>query len=233
MMKWWHQKKVIEWCSKHIHPYNINKIYDSIPNIDDYYKEVKAPYISPRSWYEEKAKKALELAQINLFDFLKDLRNLYELTKTYYGLFCFKDGDSKTIENLKTVLEYTSQWNKLAEKILRDNKISKDALKNFAKSIPDVKLSVKFYEKKNSFYLGPKLDSVFDIATYALIRWIATNAPNMDDTDTKKSLFVCEACGKIGVKNGNRQKYCATKECQDIRNARNKRRKKDNADLSI
>lgn len=224
-------KKVIEWCSKHIHPYNINKIYDSIPNIDDYHKEVKDPYISPRSWYEEKAKKALELAQINLFDFLKDLRNLHELTKTYYGIFCFKDGDSKIIENLKTVLEYTSQWNKLAEKILRDNKISKDALKNFAKSIPDVKLSVKFDEKKNSFYLGPKLDSVFDIATYALIRWIATNAPNMDDTDTKKTLFVCEACGKIGVKNGNRQKYCSSQACQNIRNARksarNKKRKKD------
>lgn len=59
----------------------------------------------------------------------------------------------------------------------------------------------------------------------------------MDDTDTKKALFVCEACGKIGVKNRNRQKYCSTKDCQNIRNARksarNKRRKKDNTDISI
>jgi hypothetical protein len=224
-------KKIIKWCSDNIHPYNINKIYDSIPNIDDFHKEVKDLYISPRSWYEGKVEKALELAEINLFDFLKDLRRLHELVKTYYGIFSFQDGDSKIIEELKTVLQYESQWNRLAKKILEEKKISKDTLKKFAESIPDVQLSVKFDENKNSFYIGPKFDSIFDIATYALIRLVITNAPNMDDTDIRKTLFVCQACGKIGVKTGNRQKYCDIDSCQNVRNsrktARSKKRKKD------
>ncbi|MFD3156710.1 hypothetical protein ACFIJ5_07590 [Haloimpatiens sp. FM7330] len=48
----------------------------------------------------------------------------------------------------------------------------------------------------------------------------------MDNTDTKKALFVCEACGKMGVKNGNRQKYCSSQSCQNIRNARKSARNK-------
>jgi hypothetical protein len=85
---------------------------------------------------------------------------------------------------------------------------------------------MKFNVETNNFYIGPDLNSVFEIATYALIRWIASNAPNMEDTDTRKTLFICEACGKIGVKTGPRQKYCGTKECQDIRNARKTSRSK-------
>jgi len=221
-------EKVIKWCSDNLHPYNINKIYKSIPNMDDFRIEETDPYASPRKWYEEKIKETIELSEINLYEFLKDLNGLYELTKTYYGIFSFKSGSSQIIEDLKTILQYKSQWNKLATKIIDDKKISGESLKKFAETIPEIQFSMKFDEKNNTFYIGPDLNSVFEIATYALIRWIATNAPNMEDTDTKKTLFICEACGKIGVKSGPRRKYCATKECQGTRNARKAARSKKN-----
>ena len=134
------------------------------------------------------------------------------------------------------IIEYTSQWNTLSSRIIQENKISTESLKEFAKTIPSIKFTMKFNEKTNNFYIGPELNSVFEIATYALIRWIASNAPNMEDTDTRKTLFICEACGRIGVKSGSRQKYCSTKECQDIRNARKasrSKKKKSSSNKSI
>jgi len=219
-------EKVIKWCSDNIHPYNLNEIYKAIPNIDDFYKEVTDPYASTRSWYEKKVQKIINIAEVNLNEFLKDLKDLYELTKTYYGIFCFEDGNPTAIEDLKTVLQYTSQWNKLATNIMKEKQISQESLVKFANTIPSIQFSMKFNVETNNFYIGPDLNSVFEIATYALIRWIASNAPNMEDTDTRKTLFICEACGKIGVKTGPRQKYCATKGCQDIRNARKTSRSK-------
>lgn len=192
-------KKVIKWCSENIHPYNIELIYNSIPNIDDYNKEDNESYFSPRSWYEEKVCEFKELAEINLYTFINDLKTLYEITKTYYGMICFQDDDTRMFQELQTILQFPTAWNKLSFKILEQKDISSNILKEFAESIPSVKICVKYDTVNKNFYIGPKLDSIFDIALYSLIRIIVTNAPNMEDTDTRKTLFICEACGRINV----------------------------------
>lgn len=83
------------------------------------------------------------------------MKDLYELTKTYYGIFCFEDGNSKAIKDLKTVLQYTSQWNKLATKIIKEKQISQESLVKFANTIPSIQFSMKFNVETNNFYNWP------------------------------------------------------------------------------
>lgn len=103
-------KKISLWCSKNIHPYNINKIYNLIPNLDDFDNEVSDSFISKRSWYENKVNKIIDMATINLLDFLRDICILHELTKTYFGISSIQGGDFKVFKEIsKIVLHFESQ----------------------------------------------------------------------------------------------------------------------------
>ena len=70
----------------------------------------------------------------------------------------------------------------------------------------------------------PGFTSVFDAAYYALARFVATQpeVPTKEDGG-KTPLGICESCGKIFFKNGNRQKYCDDPECKKERNRRKSR----------
>ncbi len=48
---------------------------------------------------------------------------------------------------------------------------------------------------------------------------MATNAPNLDFGDSKTAVSICESCGKMFVKTGNRQEVCSNEECQKALNA--------------
>ena len=66
-----------------------------------------------------------------------------------------------------------------------------------------------------SSFILPGFTSVFDAAYYALARFVATQpeVPTKEDGG-KTPLGICESCGKIFFKNGNRQKYCDDPECK-------------------
>ncbi len=55
----------------------------------------------------------------------------------------------------------------------------------YAGSLPGVNVTLHYDHNKAGFYLAPRLDSVFAIANYALMRMMATNAPNLDSATPK------------------------------------------------
>ncbi|MGM9600807.1 MAG: hypothetical protein ACI3W5_04370 [Faecousia sp.] len=85
----------------------------------------------------------------------------------------------------------------------------------------------RFVEKKSKLNMGleydlatgqiqlqPSVKSVMDAAYFGLARFMAVNANTLDDYGGKTNIAFCQACGKVFIKRGNRQKYCGTLECQ-------------------
>lgn len=213
-------KRVIHWCSRHAHPYDIRKIRDSIPNMADF-AEPPDSFVSLRSWYEQKSQALRDLARINLYSFCSDLRGLYERTKTYAALTQAGQGDFKMLEQVsRQVLHHRSENNEIAGLVMAKGEVTADFMDRYARSVPGVDVALHYDHSQAGFYLAPRLDSVFAIANYALLRMMATNAPNLDFSDSKTAVSFCESCGKMFVKTGNRQKVCSNEECQKARNAR-------------
>ena len=52
---------------------------------------------------------------------------------------------------------------------------------------------------------------------------VTKNAPKMDEVWHKQSVALCECCGKMFIKQGNRQKYCKDPLCQAERKNRKAR----------
>lgn len=93
-------------------------------------------------------------------------------------------------------------------------------LDNFLSELPKFPLELTLDEVGElKILLG--FTSVFDAAYYALARFVATQpeVPTKEDGG-KTPLGICESCGKIFFKNGNRQKYCDDPECKKERNRR-------------
>lgn len=244
-------KLVAKWCQKHVHPYHFSEIYSLIPLLKDYAEleedegskrdltdpmerllraqeqsgNIEQPValpLSKRGWYEKKSKAIADLAVVNLYEFMDDLRRLYERAKTYNGIADARNGDFTLIRTIaNNTLNFSSVWNDIAREIVAEGKVTDTALEKFADSLPEIPLKTAYSSEKEFVYVAPKLNSVFDVANYALILLVASNAPNLEDSQSKQVITFCAACGKMFAKTGPRQKYCETFECQRVRFARN------------
>ena len=96
-------------------------------------------------------------------------------------------------------------------------------LDNFLSELPKFPLELTL-DDVGEMKILPGFTSVFDAAYYALARFVATQpeVPTKEDGG-KTPLGICESCGKIFFKNGNRQKYCDDPECKKERNRRKSR----------
>ena len=96
-------------------------------------------------------------------------------------------------------------------------------LDNFLSELPKFPLELTL-DDVGEMKILPGFTSVFDAAYYALARFAATQpeVPTKEDGG-KTPLGICESCGKIFFKNGNRQKYCDDPECKKERNRRKSR----------
>ena len=96
-------------------------------------------------------------------------------------------------------------------------------LDSFLSELPKFPLELTL-DEVGELKILPGFISVFDAAHYALARFVATQpeVPTKEDGG-KTPLGICESCGKIFFKNGNRQKYCDDPECKKERNRRKSR----------
>ena len=96
-------------------------------------------------------------------------------------------------------------------------------LDNFLSELPKFPLELTL-DEVGELKILPGFTSVFDAAYYALARFVASQpeVPTKEDGG-KTPLGICESCGKIFFKNGNRQKYCDDPECKKERNRRKSR----------
>lgn len=100
----------------------------------------------------------------------------------------------------------------------------RDALLGF---FPDFKLRLKYHPKKRRVILSADVDSVFEIAWYALAHLI-TEEPIPEEMGKEADrpegmLTCCKHCGRFFIRRSSRNEYCGRMECQKARNAKNQR----------
>ena len=92
---------------------------------------------------------------------------------------------------------------------------------------PDFRLRLKAHPKDGRIVLSAEVDSVFDIAWYALAHLITEEPLPQDIGKTQMHpegiLATCKNCGHYFIRRNSRNHYCDREECQKARNARNQR----------
>jgi len=86
-----------------------------------------------------------------------------------------------------------------------------------------LKMELSYDERRKEFIYAPVLDSIFDIAWFALYRIAISGAHSAIDYKRTFRTIQCRACGRTVVATGNNQLYCNEVECQSFRRAKNKR----------
>ncbi len=60
----------------------------------------------------------------------------------------------------------------------------------------------------------PDFHSVFDAARFALSQYVSIPTDYPIAYADRVGVATCECCGRLFIKNGNRQKYCDNPECK-------------------
>ncbi len=97
--------------------------------------------------------------------------------------------------------------------------------------IPEYNMKLKLNTKTGRFEFSADIDSVFDIAWYALAHMISED-PALDNRGKEEPrpegiMICCRNCGKFIIRKTNRQEYCDSEECQKARNARKQKAYRD------
>ena len=92
---------------------------------------------------------------------------------------------------------------------------------------PDFKFRLKTNPADGRVVLAAVVDSVFDIAWYALAH-LMTEEPMLKDLGTRETnlkgiMATCKNCGRLFIRYNSRNNYCEREECQKARNAKNQR----------
>ena len=147
-----------------------------------------------------------------------DLKRLYEDMEILLHFYNVKNDleSSRALPQNKRVQEYADISSLTEMQLLY-------RLDNFLSELPKFPLELTL-DDVGEMKILPGFTSVFDAAYYALARFVATQpeVPTKEDGG-KTPLGICESCGKIFFKNGNRQKYCDDPECKKERNRRKSR----------
>ena len=147
-----------------------------------------------------------------------DLKRLYEDMEILLHFYNVKNDleSSRALPKNKRVQEYADISSLTEMQLLY-------RLDNFLSELPKFPLELTL-DDVGEMKILPGFTSVFDAAYYALARFVATQpeVPTKEDGG-KTPLGICESCGKIFFKNGNRQKYCDDPECKKERNRRKSR----------
>ena len=92
---------------------------------------------------------------------------------------------------------------------------------------PDFKLRLKADPADGKVALAAVVDSVFDIAWYALAHLITEEPTLADlgrrDKNLKGIMETCRNCGRLFIRYNSRNHYCDNEKCQKARNAQNQR----------
>ena len=96
---------------------------------------------------------------------------------------------------------------------------------------PDFKLRLKLNPKTNRIVLSADVNSVFEIAWYALAH-LMTEEPLPEEKGKQISrpegmMTCCKNCGRFFIRRNYRNEYCEHVECQKARNAKNQREFRD------
>lgn len=198
---------IIEWCKANSFPYYSEGLkiasYD-LAKMQD--AERWDFWVNTLSGYE-----------FSLNKIMTDLERLYENTEILLHFYNVKndlDSDRKLPGN-KRIQKY-SDISSLSEMQLLYK------LDDFVLELPKFTFELSI-DELGSLRILPGFTSVFDAAYYALARFVSVQSEVSYYDNGKAPLGICESCGDIFFKNGNRQKYCDNPECKKERNRRKSR----------
>ena len=202
-------ERVTEWCLRNIHPYYPPGLLNNLDGVpwDEYWLNL---------W-------GSGIGMFSVLDFISSLKTLFELAGAVMTLTLLVKGQKEEADRLyhgvfydggyDIYKEYVSQKQYSQDFLLRDNYIM----------LPRVSMKVEYDQETRMPVFVPEVASIFDVLNYTLIRMVTKNAPMMDESWHKQSIALCEACGNMFIKEGNRQKYCKDPLCQAERNNRKAR----------
>ena len=78
-------------------------------------------------------------------------------------------------------------------------------------------------DENGELKIMPDFHSVFDAARFALSQYVSIPMDYPIAYAERVGIATCECCGRLFIKNGNRQKYCDDPECKKERNRRKSR----------
>jgi len=183
------------WCGANIHPYY-------------FYGEPFAQY----DWSQKDDKdywdymvNLLSTYDFKVQQFRDDAETLYNDAQVLVGLYRYiNDAD----EGLTLSQINNPETRKLFAK-WRPNykgKEQNEIIAAYLKTLPQLPLSLVLAGDL-TFKLIPDMKSVFDVAYYALAKFVSFPTDLPIGYGDKTGMAFCEACGNIFIRHGNRQKY--------------------------
>lgn len=197
---------IADWCSANVHPYY-------------FYGEPFAQYDWAKkddSEYWDSMVNLLSSYDFRLQRFQDDLEKLYNDTQVLTNLYRYMSSDDSEftlsqIHDPKT-RKIFAKWHPSGKGTEQNEMIAA-----YLKTLPQFPLSLVLGDDL-SFKLVPDIKSVFDVAYYALAKFVSFPTDLPIGYGDKTGMAFCEACGNIFIRHGNRQKYCDNPECKKIRN---------------
>lgn len=229
-----------KWCRKHIHPYNINTLFEDIDSFEEYellcnytpsqklskMEELLHPNKVPRKvtvtdWHDALDRMFILDGTFTIDDFMRDLEYLYFAIKTYHAIKAIEEEADFTIaREIAKEGKYTDGREDISRELLSEKPVKAKCYHKLAEMCDILKMEIKYNEYEKRFAFVPVINSVFDIAWYALICTISSNALSVKNTKVNNRVIRCPNCGKLFVASSNRQIYCDSTECQAYRNCK-------------
>ena len=240
---------IIDWCSTHMHPYDIEDLYekyhigrdgvepvafddglDGSFKLSDFMRDlayvngVFTAYYALIETINGNPYRAYELYQEGRYFDTLDIFEKYKYTITY------DDYEEDPNWDVIKAMQESNKHQHVKENNMKEFKnaviADKDNILQFLSSmIPDLKMTLLY--KNNKVAFTANVNSIFDICWYTIARFIATNSGSLDldlsiDTENFRSTHVgvCRSCGRWMEMKSNRQLYCDREDCQKDRNRR-------------
>lgn len=198
---------IIVWCKENAFPYYAE--YAKLQAFDWHLREDQG--------YWDGIVNILGCYEFSLGKMTSDLQRLYEDTEILQYFYCLCHGldFGRKLPNTERGQKYANIASLSEIELLRE-------LDHFLSELPKFPMELTI-DELGELKIIPGFNSVFEAAYYALARFVAVSPDAPIRDGGKTPLAICENCGKIFFKNGNRQTYCDDPECKKERNRRKAR----------
>ena len=197
---------IISWCQHYAHPYYASQ------GIEEY------------KWDIEKDTEYWDFSTNILGNFTFDVRTMRKDLETLYR-------DTLVILMFKKCLERLDVSNDLAQITWTNEFVDFNSfptqthlskISSYLDKMNGVTMKLGL-DENGELKVMPDFHSVFDAARFALSQYVSIPMDYPIAYAERVGIATCECCGRLFIKNGNRQKYCDNPECKKERNRRKSR----------
>lgn len=188
---------IISWCQQYAHPYYASE------DIEEYRWDIEKD-----TEYWDFSTNILGNFTFDVHTMRKDLESLYRDTLV---ILMFK----KCLERLdvSTDLAQITWTNEFADFNSFPMQKHLGKISAYLNKMSGVTMKLELNEN-GELKVMPDFHSVFDAARFALSQYVSIPTDYPIAYADRVGVATCECCGRLFIKNGNRQKYCDNPECK-------------------